>query len=138
MLTLTPTIDGHFWVERNGEIIDWDFQHYNHVKKVRNCSGDKVYLEAPIETQRLMIELCYRMSNRVLQSNNNKTCAIKMKKLHNGNRKSGMCFGNCIIEILENGGELKFGSMGWKKNNSDDIWWEYGGDTYETCKDFIK
>lgn len=140
-LILTPVIDAHFWVERDGKIIDWDFEKYDYIKRVNNCKGNKIYCEAPIQTQRLMIELCYRMSNEALQSNN-ENCAIKMKKLYEmmgfADREPDMCFGNCIIEILENGGELKFGSMGWKKKNSNDIWWEYGGETYRTLKDFIK
>lgn len=138
---LTPIIDAHFWVERDEKIIDWDFENYNYIKRVNNCEGNKVYYEAPIETQMIMIELCYRMSNKTLQSNN-ENCAIKMKELYKkigfDDREPDMCFSNCIIEIAENGGELRFGSMGWKKKNSNDIWWEYGGENYKMFKDFIK
>ena len=42
------------------------------------------------------------------------------------------------MEIYENGGELVFGSLGFKKKNSNDYWYEYGGKEYKTIKDFMK
>ena len=48
-------IDGHFWVVRNGEIIDPDLGNYiigNYTKKY--------YKEAPRHTCMLAVEICFR------------------------------------------------------------------------------
>ena len=36
-MTSYPSIDGHFWVVRNGEIIDTDFEWYDYCRKVNKC-----------------------------------------------------------------------------------------------------
>ena len=39
----------------------------------------------------------------------------------------GCCFQNCILEIHDRGGELVFGSLGFKKNNGQGYHYEWGG-----------
>ena len=50
----------------------------------------------------------------------------------------GKCYQNCIIDIHLHGGKLVFGSFGWKKKNSNQIHYEYGGINYKKVEDFIK
>jgi hypothetical protein len=48
------------------------------------------------------------------------------------------CFQNAVFEIEKNGGELVFGSLGFKFENSNDYHYEYGGEHYQVVRDFIR
>ena len=50
----------------------------------------------------------------------------------------GMCYQNCILEVFRNGGEIKFGSMGWKKKSDGTVWYEFGGKDWTGVKQFMK
>ena len=45
------------------------------------------------------------------------------------------CFQNCLLEIHQRGGELVFGSLGFKKPDGS-FHYEYGGTDYLTIADF--
>jgi trehalose utilization protein len=45
------------------------------------------------------------------------------------------CYQNVIIDIYLNGGEIVFGSMGWKREDGS-IHYEFGGEEYLTWNDF--
>jgi hypothetical protein len=140
-LQMLPLIDGHFWIMRDGNIIDWDFVEYRWVKNQRNCNDTKTYLAAPIETQKIMINLHYRCLSRIIGTNDKDECSRYIKNLYKkmgfNDRMFDRCFTNCIIEVLENGGELVFGSFGWEMKNGG-VWFEYGGEDYTTLKQFMK
>jgi hypothetical protein len=136
-----PTIDGHFWIVRDGKIIDWEFDNYKIIRMVHNCNEEKDYLPAPDMTQKIMIA----MFNKVITNTFNKPWDEALKKFYEISLKinrtkpeCNRCYQNCLMEIYENGGELVFGSLGFKKKNSNDYWYEYGGKEYKTVKDFIK
>ena len=52
--------------------------------------------------------------------------------------RENSCFQNCLIELAENGGELVFGSMGFKYKSKNGYFYEYGGIDYKTIADFRK
>lgn len=130
-----PTIDGHFWIERDGEIIDDDFIEYDYIKHVQKCSGKKIYKEADALTQTIIT----KMFNRVLESH-----GFNYEKFRAFSKKHGLdksevncCFQNSIYKLRE-GDVLKFGSMGWKRQNAPDIYWEFGGEDWVGAKRFLK
>jgi hypothetical protein len=41
-----PCVDGHFWLVRNGKIIDTYFDEYDYIRKVNGCNDKQVYLPA--------------------------------------------------------------------------------------------
>ena len=51
-----PTIDGHFWIERDGKIVDIEFKEYDFIKTIHNLADGMVYKEADTLTQTVMIE----------------------------------------------------------------------------------
>ena len=51
-----PTIDGHFWIERDGKIVDIEFKEYDLIKTIHNLADGMVYKEADTLTQTVMIE----------------------------------------------------------------------------------
>ena len=114
------TIDGHFWVERNGTIIDPHFAEYDMIAKVRDCdSRTKNYVEAPLFTQVLMY-------------------FYAEKNYKNNGTGFGNCYSNAVKELQRKpGGRLVFGSMGFKLNKQDDYFYEYGGKDWKTPVEFI-
>ena len=36
-----PTIDGHFWIERDGKIVDIEFKEYDFIKSIHNLAAIK-------------------------------------------------------------------------------------------------
>ena len=73
-----PTIDGHFWIVRDGKIIDWEFREYDIIRMVRNCNKEKDYLPAPEMTQKIMIA----MFNKVVTNTFNKPWDEALKKFY--------------------------------------------------------
>jgi len=140
-MTTFPSFDGHFWVERNGEIIDFHFPEYDFIKKVNGCSGEPIYLSAPLETQQLVIKIMDNCVKSVFKGENIEECkkSLCLFSIKYGREtpRFNCCLQNCIMEIYKNGGNLVFGSMGWRKKNGT-IHYEYGGENYLTWKDFKK
>jgi hypothetical protein len=124
-----PQFDGHFWVVKDGEIIDPDFEKEKEVKMLQRCEGGKVYLEASPEVQKDILKM-------VNDINNFDMCGKFLLK-------GGFCpgYGQCIFNAMllkaKFGGKIVFGSMGWKRRGSSSIHWEFGGKDW-TVKDFIK
>ena len=135
-----PVIDGHFWVERDGKIIDWDFEEYCNVRKMWGCGKEKKYLPAPEITQKIMIGIFKKKMMEIFEINNWEDCVAEFYKLSViiGLKPTfDRCFQNCLMEIHERGGELVFGSLGFKKPDGS-FHYEYGGENYLTIKDFRK
>jgi hypothetical protein len=130
-----PTIDGHFWVERDGKILDDDFKEHEYIKHANKCSGGKMYKEADALTQKVIIS----MFNRALTSQ-----GFDYQQFRDFSSMLGLtkpmfqcCFQNSVMRLKE-GDVLKFGSMGWKRNNSAEIYYEFGGDDWVGAKRFLK
>ncbi len=114
------SLDGHFWVERNGVIIDPHFQEYDMIGSIRDCDARvKDYVEAPLFTQVLMY-------------------FYAEKNFKNRPAGFGHCYSNAVKELQrEPGGRMVFGSMGFKLNNKDEYFYEYGGKDWKTLNQFI-
>jgi len=135
-----PIIDGHFWIVRNGEIVDWDFPEFSQIFKMWKCKNEKHYIPAPDMTQQIMIGMFKKVLTKAFD---NKTWEEILVKFHTLSSKIKMtapqfsrCFQNCLIELHERGGELVFGSLGFKKKHSDEFHYEWGGVNYKTIADF--
>ena len=137
-----PDIDGHFWIVRNGKIIDWDFDEYSQIRKIWGCNKTKTYLPAPEITQKLMIGMFKKAFSSYFSEN--QTWEQILEEFYIISDMIGMiepqyrrCFQNCLLEIYKRGGELIFGSLGFKKSDGS-FHYEYGGINYLTIADFIK
>jgi len=130
-----PTIDGHFWVVRNGQIIDTDFKEYNSVKMINGCSGGMVYKEADKITQKIMTAMFMKcLESMGFDMESFKRFSVENKR---ASPRFNSCFQNCLTTYQE-GDEIKFGSMGWKYLNNCRVWWEYGGEDWAGVKAFLK
>ena len=127
-----PTIDGHFWVERDGKKIDPYFEEYDMVKRVRK--GKRwVYLPADELTQRMMIAIFDKLIKKEFS-----TVAeyLHYSKVYGIKFGFGYCHKNSLLEIEERGGTLVFGSYGVQREDGS-IFYEYGGEDYKNVKAFI-
>lgn len=127
--------DGHFWVEKDGKIIDPYFDSYDAVKRLYKLEGDNIYLPAPQAVQDEWIEALTSFF---------KTKFGSLEEFVRYTERAGFiseintCDKTALINFVKNGGKLVFGSLGWKKKGSQKIWWEYGGDSYNTTEAFLK
>lgn len=129
-----PTIDGHFWLERNGKVVDIEFKDYDYIKKVHNCKDGMVYKEADEMTQKIMIKIFEKCLYSICKDR--ETFKAISKKAGVG-AMFRCCFQNSMLAFQE-GDLLKFGSMGWNKRNGSGVWWEFGGEDWKGVKAFLK
>jgi hypothetical protein len=154
-----PTFDGHFWVEKDGVIIDNDFSDDDKfIRAINNTTKEKKYHEAPVIVQNIFIGMVEKTLNFELQ---------KMKLMCEGNdieELSGKELKQFLLNVLdtdrdkelkayeptfefcplnayknwkEHGGRLVFGSQGYVKNKGG-VWWEYGNPEWTKVSDFMK
>lgn len=116
--------DGHFWVERDGKIIDTWFPQYDVIAKMWQCVPVRRYLKCPDD-----------LVGRVFRSKFEKEMYPSYLALP---PLFGMCVANALNEIHRNGGTLVFGSMGFVKRDGSGVHWEYGGEDWSTVKQFMK
>jgi len=114
MNTITDLNDIHFWVEKDGEIIDPYFPVYDMIKSIQGLEGEKQYQEL---TDKRIIKIY--MKHWIEKSISWLPPVLHINLPH-------QCYSNAMYYISQNGGKLKIGKMGWKKKNSNQIWWEFG------------
>jgi hypothetical protein len=153
-----PTIDGHFWVERDGKIIDPNFpKEDEYIREANKTTTKKAYYEATDLAQKVMIGLMEKTLSYELKKakmiNGKGAIYVSLQDLDSLNvpmteeelEKAikdyapafGCCSLNAYTEAKLRGGRIVFGSQGWKKKDGS-VWWEYGGVNYTTVFQFIK
>jgi hypothetical protein len=132
-MSLSPPIqiDGHFWVERDGVIIDPHFELYDKIIEIRKCTTKVAHKEAPKSTQDKMIKM-YEEYFQKMRGDDWKTVFARVF----ATPKPNNCVQNAIAEVTNNGGRLVFGSLGWEQKKGG-VWWEYGGEDWHTLNDFV-
>lgn len=129
-----PPFDGHFWVERDGVIIDTEFKEYDYIKKAHGAKDGMKYKEADATTQKIMIAIMMKvLEKNSLTVESFRALSVKCGKLKPMFR---CCIQNSLIALAK-GGVLKFGSMGWEKPNGK-VWWEFGGEDWTGVGKFLK
>jgi len=120
-------IDAHAWIVfEDGTIMDYAYEEYNLIKKLNGCEGDLQYREFDDDLQKK----CFNWSMKY------------WKPIANTPLPKQLMFGNCVINVWEVYKDIMrkpewidmklakpkivFGSLGFKKINSQEIWWEYG------------
>jgi len=137
-----PKIKGHFWVERDGEIVDADFPEHTRLRKKLRCVPElNVYQRAPPKTEEAMIRLFEKLTLRAFQADNwddmMPEFILVAKMTGNGDAPVyDKCWTNCIQEVYYNGGQIRFGSMGYKQKDGTYLW-RYAGEHCQHLTDFL-
>jgi hypothetical protein len=131
-------IDGHVWIEREHVTVNKWMPVYNTICDIRGVKQTMVLLEAPIETQTIILQMMeekQRMFLRTVASYDDtlKECLLEWFEGIGGT----FCWQQAILEQQLRGGELKMGSLGFGSGESDKIWWEFGGANYKDVHEFI-
>ena len=153
-----PVIDGHFWVERDGKIIDPNFpKEDEYIRVANNTTTKKAYHEAPELVQKVMLGLLektitYELRKAELMRGRSGLCVSlstlqtlnepmteeeKAEAMEEYTPRFNCCNLNAYTEAKLRGGRIVFGSQGWKKKDGS-VWWEYGGTDYTTVARFMK
>lgn len=116
-------IDGHFWVERDGKIIDPHFEMYDVMCKTKEADPQKKrYIPASdIIRDKILKKLGYEKVRLKVE--------WKPQPAH--------CLLNSFSEAQFRGGKIVFGSMGFERPDGS-VYWAFGGENYKIVKHFLK
>lgn len=137
-----PKIKGHFWVERDGEVIDYDFPQHCKLRRQLDCKPKlNVYLFAPPKVEEAVIRLFRRITLRAFDSDNWDDMMVEFilvaKMTGNADGPTfNKCWTNCIQEVYHNGGVIRFGSMGFVRKDGTYRWY-YADDKCKDMADFL-
>jgi hypothetical protein len=150
--------DGHFWVVKEDNNIDTYFTEYDYMKKFNKCDGEMKYLQAPPLVQAVMIGLAKKtlknslkkaflpqglIPEDIYEEEMSKDIDIDEaleRKIND--LRVGECHITAFALQKKHGGKIAFGSMGWRKKNSNPkdwrngIHWEFGGADFTTVAEF--
>ena len=124
-----PIIDGHYWIVRDGKIIDPYLKLYDLIKMKNGLTDEIVYVEAPQLIQSVLIKKIHIFEDIVSEMPMD-ACAGWIPRFN-------CCVQNALIDRKLNGGKLVFGSMGWKKQDGKGVHYEFGGLDW-TVRQFLK
>jgi len=152
---MMPTFDGHFWVEKDGQIMDFDFSDDDeYIRVANNTTKEKKYHEAPEIVQKIFIgmvekSLSFELQKMKIIKKSRYMCfnyedlvekaskSDDKKELEEFKPQFECCYLNAYKNWKENGGRLVFGSQGYVKKDGS-VWWEYGNPGWKTVKKFTK
>jgi len=136
--TSNKTINGHYWVERDGKIIDPYFPNYNRFKayyNIKRKNAKFVYVEATNPfTNRIALK---SLDDILMRPFEDKEKALKLLDLCEYKNEPRCCQFNSLMEQYRNGGEIKFGSVGMETDDGKSIVWIYGSKNFDTIADFM-
>lgn len=137
-----PTNRGHFWVEREGEVRDYNFPQYRRLRRKFDADPEThCYCPAPDTVQNVIIRLFKRITLKAFDAEDwdemMEEFMLVAKMTGNADAPTfEKSFTNAIMEIYYNGGNIVFGSMGFKKKDGTYQWY-YGHPKYRTVADFL-
>ncbi len=130
-MDLPEVMMGHFWVVRDGRVIDPKFPEHRQIQRQNRLQDVSCHLPAPAMTQKIMIASHIKKAKNVFGDN----YATEFRRIFEDRPYFGMCFFNAVMEQNRNGGEIVFGSMGWLRDD-DTEFYEYGGKEFKVVADF--
>ena len=125
------TVDGHAWCEnKDGEVVfDPSFGEYKFIKMVNKLEGEKQYEIVPEMSGKVMecIKIHIKDFKKTSKALGKPMSFENIMKMFLKYPKFGCCFLNAYSYKFANPEvKLMVGKMGWKKKNSEEIFWEYG------------
>jgi len=131
-------IDGHFWIERDGKIIENEFPQYEWIRKHRKLLNKRRHCPASESVQRDARSHHWKaLRHRTSCCTLEELFGLCIYNLESNGPAYNNCFVNALAEKAKNGGELVFGSMGWEREDGS-VFWEYGNPAWDTYDKFFK
>lgn len=128
-------IDGHFWVVRNGEIVDPYFSVYDQIKQANGVNSREPNYHHPASevVQNVMTSL---LEEAFIEIFGTPSFFLRTFETHLGEPQPYQCLMNALYEKNKRGGDIVFGSWGFKKQGK--MWWEFGGKEWHSPMDFVQ
>ncbi len=131
-----PVVDGHFWIERDGVIIDPTFPEYDIIRRLNGCTSVQKHQKAPQW-------ICDRLFNRYMkcyqEAFGEDEWTDTLYPMFLDQPRYSCAVQNVMADVAYNGGNVCFGSMGWERNNKKKgTFWEYGCEEWTTLNDYLK
>lgn len=118
-------IKGHFWIVRDGKIIDPHFKEYDDIKKFWNCEGRPQYRLESKEVRRKVKNQFIKEKKKILKLIVDNPDKTDWETLCDTGVVFGRCAWNVIYEQYLRGGQIAYGDMGWRIKNSNEIHYEF-------------
>lgn len=118
------TITGHFWIVRDGKIIDWDFPEFQEVRDFHKCKNKAKYRLENKDIRRKMKKE-HIIPNRANIMKIKEENGEDWQKLLNDFPQPYRCGFNVIMEQILNGGQIAYGDMGWELEDNGEVWYEF-------------
>jgi hypothetical protein len=136
-----PKTHGYFWVERDNEIIDYNFPQYRRLRRKYDATDTHCYLRAYPKVEEAVIRLYRRITLKAFDCYDWDEMMVEFLLVAKmtGNADAPIfnkSFTNAIMEVYHNGGEIRFGSMGFKKKDGTYHWY-YADDQCKDMADFL-
>tara|TARA_A100001391_G_C5056718_1_gene274930 strand:+ start:1171 stop:1794 length:624 start_codon:yes stop_codon:yes gene_type:complete len=123
---MTDTLDLHAWVETaDGRLLDWDFEAYGEVRRIRDLNDTPYYVPECGENPRRAMAL---IREHIKERKAYLGCSTKqLLETFYTAPQYGCCFLNAYAYVYFNRDcRVIIGSMGYEKKDGSGIWWEYG------------
>ncbi len=118
------SIDGHFWVERDGKIIDPIFKENIEWCEEMGCCSKRKYVKCADDLLGkifiIQFMFCFDLEVKTYEKAKKAGCQVAHDTGY------GYCFHNACAEIYKNGGTLCFGSLLFKNKHNNDYKIRYG------------
>ena len=124
-------IKGHFWVVRDGKIIDPYFPLYDEIKKEHKLTGNRIYKLASKQRRREMKKEFITPKMEWItewKNDDHPNRPLNWEKCLNDFPEARSCAFNAVMEKILRGGQICYGDMGWKRINdvyNEGVFWEY-------------
>jgi len=128
-------LNGHFWVERNGKVVDTYWDSYNDCRRTMRIKNKTL----------LYFECTNKLTTAIMMSKVKKSITIltgdydtSLEYLCHRLRKpmEDCCMFNAFVEAHLNGGEIKFGSLGINTDDGGLTCWLSGNSKFTTFADY--
>ena len=132
-----PHIDGHFWIVRDGKIVDPYFKEYDLLVKFHNGKkGSFIHKPADNMTQLVMFAIVRKLITNAGYIDADEFL-FDYIKINGRQPEHSYCLFNAMMEAQENGGDIIFGSWGFELSNGSKFY-EYGGEDWKGVKNFLQ
>ena len=130
------TMDAHFWVVRNGEIVDTYFEEYDMIKRANGVNPNEPVIHCPASPEIQEMLISFIRQTLIDEFGSMEDFALANEMFFDGEARQGHCQINSFYEAFKRGGQIVMGSWGFKKQGK--MWWEYGGKDWDTPMAFVK
>jgi hypothetical protein len=121
---VSNSISGHFWIVRDGKIVDWDFPEYKELRVFHNCEEKPKYRLESVAIRRKAKKQWIKEKRDDLEEIR-ELMPEMWEEIVKAHPLPFQCSLNVCVEQALRGGQIAYGDMGWTCRDTGDIWYEF-------------